>query len=291
MVLAVASGKGGTGKTTVAVALAKALAGLGPVSLVDLDVEAPNAHLFLNVEWQSEQEAYLPVPEVDKDKCNLCGECSDICQFKAISLLGEHLLTFEQMCHGCGACWEICPQKAISVGKRELGLVSHGSADGGRIEMTRGLLRVGEALSPPLMKQVCKGLPQDRPVIIDAPPGTSCPAMTATSYADAMLLVTEPTPFGLYDLKLAVASLALHGKPMAVVINRSGDTDPMVDEYCQEAQLPVVLRIPYSPDIAKAYSRGEGLLDTMPQLAEPLLKAYQDLMDRAQNPLAKEARQ
>lgn len=271
MILAVASGKGGTGKTTVSVSLAALLAQDGPTTLVDLDVEAPNAHLFVEPHWQEQATQFLPVPVVDESRCTRCAACSDLCQFKAIAVLGDVIVTFDPMCHGCGGCWTVCPEQCISQGRRELGesLVGHAvDVDGLRLAM--GRLRIGEAMSPPLMKRVMKLIPSDGDVIIDAPPGTSCPAMTATSFADALLMVTEPTPFGLYDLSLAVQALRPMNKPMGVVINRAGMGDDRVLGYCREQGLPILAEIPFDKEIARGYSNGKRLEQSRPALIKTL---------------------
>jgi MinD superfamily P-loop ATPase len=268
MIIAVASGKGGTGKTTVAASLAWVWD--RPVAAVDLDVEEPNLHLFLKPELSGRQTATLEVPVADESKCTYCRACADMCQFKAIAVLGQVLLTFPEMCHGCGGCLAVCPEKALSSGTRELGDVLWGQADNGRIGFFMGRLRVGEAMSPPLMRAVVAKL-QPRPeaagdVIIDAPPGTSCPAINAVLPSDLILLVTEPTPFGFHDFKLAHAAFAPLGKPMAVVVNRAGLGDRSVQDYCRSNQLPVLAEIPFDRRLAEAYSQGRVLAEALPDL-------------------------
>ncbi|RQD64602.1 MAG: (4Fe-4S)-binding protein [Desulfonatronovibrio sp. MSAO_Bac4] len=267
MLISIASGKGGTGKTTVSASLAAIWD--GPVTAVDLDVEEPNLHLFLNPQVESEEKVYLSVPEVDESKCNLCRECSNLCQFKAINVMGSTILTFPEMCHGCGGCMAICPENAISWGRRELGTLSRGKT--GPNNFLMGSLRVGEAMSPPLMRAVKERLAMDlteRPgdAIIDAPPGVSCPAVCAVMDTDFILLVTEPTPFGFHDFKLAVEAFAPFKKPMAAVINRSGLGDNSVEAFCRENNIPVLVHIPFDKDIAGAYSRGRVIADLNPGL-------------------------
>lgn len=275
MILAVASGKGGTGKTTVSAALAAALAARGPSLLVDLDVEEPNAHLFFDVTWDQERLEHMPVPLVDEDRCTRCGACSDLCQFKAIAVLGQAIVTFDPMCHGCGGCWTICPEKCIAQGRRELGLVRLGRAnDAPGLALASGLLRVGEAMSPPLMKRVMAAVQPPVQTVIDAPPGTSCPAMTATRQADAILLVSEPTPFGLYDLQLAVEAMEPMNKPMAVIINRHGLGQDRVSAFCAKKDLPVLARIPFDRAIAEGYSRGQRLEAAAPQWGPRLVRIF-----------------
>lgn len=263
MIFAIASGKGGTGKTTVSASLAAVWDnGLA----VDLDVEEPNLHLFLRPEIRDTETVHLTVPEVVEERCVKCGECRDICQFKAITLMAGHLLTFPEMCHGCNACMTICPEKALVPGQRELGEILRGAA--GDTEFIMGRLRVGEAMAPPLMREVKNrmGFISAGDVIIDAPPGVSCPAVSAVMDADVIVLVTEPTPFGFHDFKLAHEAFAPLGKPMGAVINRAGLGDTAVQEYCAANDIPIWAEIPYDRAIAEAYSRGEVIADAVPWL-------------------------
>ena len=269
MKLAVASGKGGTGKTTVSASLARVWP--GPVGAVDLDVEEPNLHLLLHPELTGSYHAHMEVPRLIEDKCTACGACSDLCQFKAVSLLGEVVLVFPEMCHGCGGCLAVCPESALVVSARELGEVSWGAA--GPVEFYQGTLRVGEAMSPPLMRRVMNqveadGLAGRADLIIDAPPGVSCPAVTAVSEADLVLLVTEPTPFGLYDFSLAWEAFAGMGKPMAAVINRAGVGDREVYAFCQKHDLPILAEIPFDRGVAQAYAQGRPPVDASPEMAD-----------------------
>ena len=257
MIVAVASGKGGTGKTTVAASLASVWD--VPVCSVDLDVEEPNLHLFLQPVITGSETAYMAVPKVDEAKCTYCGACSELCQFKAISVFNQVVLTFPEMCHGCGGCMAICPEKAITAGQRELGKISWGQAGGSRF--LSGRLRVGEAMSPPLMRLVKARLNQQLAteggdVIIDAPPGVSCPAVNAVLDSDAIVLVTEPTPFGVYDFKLAWEAFTPLKKPMGAVINRAGLGNDAIYRFCREQELPILAEIPYDRAIAEAYARG-----------------------------------
>jgi MinD superfamily P-loop ATPase len=274
VILAIASGKGGTGKTTVASSLAWVWP--RPVTAVDLDVEEPNMHLFLSPVVAGSEIATIEVPVADESKCTYCRACAEICQFKAISVLGSVLLTFPEMCHGCGGCIAVCPEKALSAGSRELGEVSWGRADG-RIDFFMGRLRVGEAMSPPLMRGVMAklaALTADRSadIIIDAPPGTSCPAINAVLPSDAIVLVTEPTPFGDHDFRLAHQAFSPLKKPMAVIINRAGLGDRSVYDYCRSEALPILAEIPFDRRLAEAYSRGRVLAEALPDMRQVFTK-------------------
>lgn len=262
MIVSIASGKGGTGKTTVSASLTRVWD--KPVIAVDLDVEEPNLHLFLHPEMEESETAWLEVPAVDETKCNFCGTCSEFCQFKAISVMGKLILTFPEMCHGCGGCIALCPERAISAGRRELGETSRGYANGAQFLM--GSLRVGEAMSPPLMRQVKSRLNEilaakEQDAIIDAPPGVSCPAVNAVIDSDVIVLVTEPTPFGVHDFKLALEAFSPLGKPMGAVVNRAGIGNGEVYEFCRKKGIPVLAEIPFDRAVAEAYSRGEVIAD------------------------------
>jgi MinD superfamily P-loop ATPase len=268
VIVAVASGKGGTGKTTVTASLAAVWD--RPLAAVDLDVEEPNLHLFLRPELGAPEDVHMEIPVVDEERCTRCRACADLCQFKAITLLGEHLLVFPEMCHGCGGCLLVCPEKALSPGARILGVLEQGNAGPARFLM--GRLRVGEAMSPPLMRAVKKRLDgmlaaQPADALLDAPPGVSCPAVNAVMDSDVILLVTEPTPFGLHDFRLAHQAFAPMGKPMGVVVNRAGIGDDSVQGYCREQGLPLLAEIPYSRAVAEAYARGRVVATLGPEHA------------------------
>jgi MinD superfamily P-loop ATPase len=289
MKIAVASGKGGTGKTTVAVCLTRVLS--GRVVAVDLDVEAPNLHLFLRPDITEAQATYMQVPEVDQAACTHCRQCTEICQFKAIADLGAYLLTFPEMCHGCGGCLSVCPENALRTGQRELGQIRWGDAGG--VAFMEGRLRVGEAMSPPLMRAVKSKLETlydttTATVVIDAPPGVSCPAVSAAMDCDMVVMVTEPTPFGLYDLELAHTAFETMALPMAVVVNRAGRGDAGVDDFCRRMGLPIVGRIPYERRIAEAYSQGRIPVDAVPELTAvfgEILTGLKGLAGGAKRPL------
>ena len=264
MQIAIASGKGGTGKTTLATNLAYYLSQKqNNVALLDCDVEEPNGHIFIKPDWQSRTECYLPVPEIDEEKCTACGICSRACQFSAIATIKDTVLTFPELCHGCGLCMLICPEKAITEGSREIGIVETGFK--GDLKFVHGKLRVGEAMSPPLIKEVKKFVSPRDITIIDAPPGTSCPVISALAGSDLVLLVTEPTPFGLNDLKLAVEMVKELEIPMAIIINRADIGDRKVWDYCKKEDIPIIAEIPHNREVAQNYSKGCLLLDSLPE--------------------------
>jgi len=270
MIISIASGKGGTGKTTVATNLAFSLD--SNVQLLDCDVEEPNAHLFLHPDIQEVKIVTTPVPKVDEETCTLCGKCAEICQFKAIIVIGETILPFPEMCHSCGGCVEVCPEEAITETGRELGIIEKGHRNG--LDFVHGKLRVGEAMSPPLIRKVRSFTRSDMLTIIDAPPGTSCPVIAAMKGADFVLMVTEPTPFGLHDLKLAVEAVKILDIPCGLVINRSDMGDDRVRAYAEQENLPVLMEIPFDRRIAEAYSRGALIIEAMPDWKAKFLELY-----------------
>lgn len=261
MRIAVASGKGGTGKTTVSVNLARVYD--GDVWLADCDVEEPNAHLFLKTSGQTEETVSIPIPVVDEALCNGCCECSKICQFSAIVTFGTAPLVFPEMCHGCGGCTLVCPTKAIQEQDRRIGVIEISRAD--NITLVTGKLDVGVAMSPPLIRAVKNRLTKDVTAILDAPPGTSCPVIAAIRDADIVLLVTEPTPFGLHDLTLAVDMVRALSLPFGVIVNRMGSGDNRVHDFCEKEGIPLLLEIPDDRRIAENYSRGILMVDALPE--------------------------
>jgi len=278
-VVAVASGKGGTGKTTLAtnMALAAAAAGI-EVSYLDCDVEEPNGHLFLRPRIRRTTAVLVPIPIVDEDKCTACGKCKDICQYGAIAVLGKTAIAFENLCHGCGGCILVCPEGAISEGARQVGVVEEGQA--GRIRFVHGKLRVGEAMSPPLIRRVKERVPVEGLAIIDSPPGTSCPVIESIKGADFVLLVTEPTPFGLHDLRLAVETVRVLGPPFAVVLNRADIGDRRVHDYCRDEGIDILLEIPEDRRIAEAYSRGVLASQAIPECGPIFLRLVETVLAR-----------
>jgi len=261
MILAIASGKGGTGKTTVAVNAARVFG--SEVLLLDCDVEEPNAHLFLPGRAGAAETVSIPVPQVDESLCDGCGECGSFCEYHAIVSFGTLPLVFPEMCHGCGGCTMVCPPKAIREVERRIGTIE--TIRAGNITLIQGRLDVGVAMAPPLIRAVKARLNGDLPAILDAPPGTSCPVIATIRDVDFVVLVTEPTPFGLHDLKLAVETVRELGIPFGVVINRVGVGDNRVHAYCGAENIPVLLEIPDDRRIAEAYSRGELIVEALPE--------------------------
>ncbi|MBP7231707.1 MAG: ATP-binding protein [Syntrophaceae bacterium] len=264
MKISVASGKGGTGKTTVSVNLARTMA--IPVQLLDCDVEEPNAHLFLKSNEVKEEIVTIPVPQVNESLCDGCGECSKFCEYHAIVTFGTAPLIFPEMCHGCGGCALVCPPKAISETGRRIGIVETRRSED--ITLISGRLDIGVAMAPPLIRAVKKHLQNNGTSILDAPPGTSCPVITSVRDTDMVLLVTEPTPFGLHDLMLAVEMVRELQLPFGVIVNRMGSGDERVQAYCRRESIPILLEIPDDRRIAWHYSRGVLMVDALPEYRE-----------------------
>ena len=278
MRLTIASGKGGTGKTTVATNLAVTAAADGvAVHLLDCDVEEPNCHLFLRPKIESRRPVTVAIPVVDSDRCNGCGACGEICEFNALAVLPDDVLVFAELCHSCTGCWLVCPEDAMSPGEREIGQLEQGTARG--VIFGRGELRIGETQVPPLIRAVKATADDADLTIIDAPPGTSCPVVEAVRGSDFVLLVTEPTPFGLSDLILAAEMVHELGKPCGVVINRSDIGDDRVHAHCTAHDIPILMEIPHDRKIAEAYSRGELAVDALP----PLRAAFRELLATLRN--------
>jgi MinD superfamily P-loop ATPase len=278
MIISIASGKGGTGKTTVATNLAASLS--ENVQLLDCDVEEPNAFLFMPTATTDQQSVSTAVPEIDQDKCNYCGKCEEICQFKAIAVLKETaVMVFSELCHSCGGCMEVCPEGAVREGSREIGTVEIGRRN--NVELVFGRLRVGEAMSPPLIKKVKKLAKPAEITIIDAPPGTSCPVIEAMKGTDFVVLVTEPTPFGLHDLKLAVGAVQMLNIPHGLIINRSDLGDDKVKAYAKAVGLPILMEIPFEKRIAEAYAGGKLIIEAIPEYREKFKRLYQRISEAA----------
>jgi MinD superfamily P-loop ATPase len=263
MIVSVASGKGGTGKTSVAVNMALSV---GNVQLLDCDVEEPNAYLLLNPEMNRKESVYTLIPKVDRELCNTCGECTKFCKFNAIFVASEKILVFPDLCSSCGGCAMVCPRKAITWEKHKIGKLNFGATDG--VDLVYGELEVGKPMAVPVIKAVKKQIKEGKNVILDSPPGTSCPFVETVRDSDFCILVTEPTPFGLHDLKIAVEVLRKIGVLFGVVINRAGIGNKKVYDYCEKENIRILLEIPYERRIAELYSKGIPFSLEMPEWAD-----------------------
>jgi len=298
MIVAVASGKGGTGKTTVAVNLALSIAAdqsANPANLLflDCDVEEPNAHLFLNPIIERREEVGILIPEVDYDQCTFCGRCAEVCAYHAIAVVKQNVLIFPELCHGCGSCTLNCPEEAIHEVLNVTGVIEEGQAR--VIQFAHGILNIGEPMAVPVIRQLKKRIGEAdgsaeltealRPhsiVILDASPGTACPVVETMRGADFVLMVTEPTPFGLHDLRLAVEVARDElGLPVGVVINRDGVGDRGVEDYCAAEGIPVLMRIPLDRRIAEAYSEGVTMVEAWPEYRERFIELYRRIEEEA----------
>ncbi len=280
MTISVASGKGGTGKTTVATNLALALTRAGrKTTYIDCDVEEPNGHVYLKPAIKEKTAITVPVPRARLADCDYCGRCSEVCEFHALAVIRDKgVMVFPELCHSCGACYHICPRRAIDEIPREIGHVVTGSQE--ELQFIEGRLNVGEIQAPPLIKATKAFADRSGLLIVDAPPGTTCPAIEAVADSDFALLVTEPTPFGLHDLQLAVGMLRQMNIPHGVVINRDGIGTPAVDDYCRDENIDILLRIPYRRDIAEICSRGEMIIDKDPDYSNDLHRLFDSISAR-----------
>jgi MinD superfamily P-loop ATPase len=263
MIISVASGKGGTGKTLVATSLALSLQEKYRVQVLDCDVEEPDDHIFLKPVVTRQEAVCIPVPKIDEEKCTHCGKCAEVCAYHAIAAFPQSVLVFPHLCHGCGACTYFCPEKAITEEGMEIGVIEFGRAGG--IDTVQGKLMIGQAMPVPVIREVKKHIDPESVSIIDCSPGTSCPVVESIRGSDFCLLVTEPTPFGLNDLALAVETVKALGVPCGIVINRAGADANRLDEFCLNEKIPVLMTIPMDTRIARLYSRGITLVEGMPQ--------------------------
>ncbi|HUV04749.1 MAG TPA: ATP-binding protein [Armatimonadota bacterium] len=283
--IAVAAGKGGTGKTLIATSLALALNDQypGKVQLLDCDVEEPNAHLLLRPMIDRTESVSILIPRVDKLKCDRCGICAQVCQFSAIAVIRDAILTFPELCCGCGACIYACPRLAIDEETRQIGVASSGRTDEG-IRFHMGKANVGVQRSGPVIKATKEYIDPGMISILDAPPGTACPMQGTIEASDYCILVTEPTPFGLSDLRAAVDTCKALSVPCGIIVNRDGPTDPGIQEYCRQQDIPLLLRIPEIRKVAEAYSRGITLTAAMPEWKDPFLNTYDAIVQNISTP-------
>lgn len=279
LIITVASGKGGTGKTTVATNLAATLAWMGQsVLYLDADVEEPNGHIFIKPEIEQEKVITRPVPEVDLEKCNFCGKCSEVCQFHAIVVIKDKVLVFPELCHSCGGCYHICPEKAIVEKPNQIGVVRVGAGNG--VSFVEGRLGIGEIVVPPLIRAAKESVSESKTIIVDAPPGTSCPVIEALDGSDYVLLVTEPTPFGLHDLKLVMSLVKELGMPFGVIINRAGNGYREVNSFCRNEGAEVLLEILDDRAIASACSEGRLVVEDNIDYRRNLETLYKKITER-----------
>jgi MinD superfamily P-loop ATPase len=269
MIISIASGKGGTGKTTVAVNMCLSCEG---VQLLDCDVEEPNDHLLLQPEIEMVSPVFVQVPEVDLDKCDFCGKCAEFCGFNALFVAKKKVMFFPELCHSCGGCVMVCPKKAIREKKRKIGQVKKGVGRG--VDLAFGELTVGEPMATPVIREVKQLAKKGCNAIVDSPPGAACPVVESVYGSDFCLLVTEPTPFGLHDLKIAVEVIEKLKIPLGVVVNQSGIGDRQVYKYCEEKEIPMLMEIPYSRKIAELYSSGVPFVEEMPEWKEKFRELY-----------------
>ena len=274
MIISIASGKGGTGKTTVATNLALSIPN---AQILDCDVEEPNSHIFIKPKIKKKETVFIPVPKINESKCNYCGKCAQVCAYNAIAVLDNKTLVFPNLCHGCGSCSYFCLQGAIKEVNKEIGCVEIGSKD--ELQFVHGKLNIGEMMAPPLIKAVKKYINLDKTAIIDAPPGTSCPVIAAIKDSDFVILVTEPTPFGLNDLILAVEVLKILNIFFGVVINRSDLGNKDTDDYCGKENIPILMRIPFKKEIAMAYSKGIPIVEALPEYKKSFQELFRNIKD------------
>ncbi|WMW24236.1 ATP-binding protein [Methanolobus sediminis] len=274
MKIAIASGKGGTGKTTVAVNFALAI---GNTQLFDCDVEEPNCNLFLGLDLDKQEDVSIAIPEIDSEKCSLCGSCAEFCCYNAIAKLPQRVMIFPKLCHGCGGCQIVCPENAISEIKRPIGIIEKGVHAGSGISFFQGTLGIGEPMATPVIRRLQAHIDEKAVVVVDSPPGTACPVIATVGEMDYCVLVTEPTPFGLNDLVLAVEVVRQLKVPFGVIINRHGSGYNGVEKYCYSENIPILMKIPYDRKIAVLYSQGIPFVQRMPQWKENFRAMYHEI--------------
>jgi len=277
LIISIASGKGGTGKTMIATSLTLALKEKYSVELLDCDVEEPNDSIFIKPDINRLNPVTIPVPEIDEERCTYCGKCAEVCAYNAIAVIQGNVLVFPELCHGCGACSYLCREDAINEKGKEIGVIERGNSDG--VVFVQGKLSIGQPMAPPIIREVKKLSGGQEITIIDASPGTSCPVVEAIKDSDFCLLVTEPTPFGLNDLRLAVETVRKIDLPFGVLLNRVGTGDNKTQEYCQEENIPILMTIPLDKGIAGMYSRGITLVEGMPEYRERFLLLFQAIRE------------
>lgn len=268
MRIAVASGKGGTGKTTVSLNLALSLSGS---QLLDCDVEEPDCHLFLDLDLEEEQRISTFIPVINQERCDLSGDCAEACQFNAIVVTQKKTMIFPELCRSCGACTLACSQRAITEKTKTIGRIERGR---GELDFYHGILNTGELLVPTIIEELKKKAKEEGPVILDAPPGNTCAALETIEGSDFCILVTEPTPFGLHDLKLSVRMLRNTDTPFGVIVNRAGIGNKGVEEYCEREKIPILMKIPYDKKIAELYSEGIPFTKEMKEWNEKFADLY-----------------
>lgn len=274
--ISVASGKGGTGKTLVAVNLALSI---GKAQLLDCDVEEPNSHLFLDIKETTVRDVTIQIPRIDKSKCDWCKKCAEFCEFNALAVFSDDVMVFEELCHGCGGCSMVCPKGAISYVPRHLGTVLFSKGEGG-LEHVRGVLDIGEPKATPVVKAVKASASKDVPVIIDVSPGAGCPVVESLRDVDYCVLVTEPTPFGIHDLRIAMALCRALRLDFGVVVNKDGIGNDEVDRLCKAESVPILMRIPFDLEITRTSAMGKPLVKAIPRWTEDFRRMFEDIRKR-----------